>query len=71
MLTDVTVSHDDVQDVPSYFAASNVAKAVEYVMEQRRDWSLGTLVPTARTVLRSLTVAPHPHKAKRVCALVC
>ena len=37
-----TVTHEDVQDVPSYFATSTVAEAVEYVMERRRGWSLGS-----------------------------
>ena len=37
-----TVTHGDVQDVPSYFAASTAAEAVEYVMENGRGWSLGS-----------------------------
>ena len=38
-----TVTHEDVQDVPSYFATSAVAETVEYVMTRRREWSLGSL----------------------------
>jgi hypothetical protein len=35
-----TVSHEDVQDVPSFLAATTVAEAVEYVMTERRRWSI-------------------------------
>ncbi len=35
-----TVTHEDVQDVPSYLATSTVDEAVEYVMTSRRGWSL-------------------------------
>lgn len=34
--TSATVTHEDVQDVPSYLATSTVAKAVEYVITDRR-----------------------------------
>ena len=37
-----TVTHEDVQAVPSYLINSTAAKAVEYVMERRRGWSLGS-----------------------------
>jgi hypothetical protein len=44
-----TVTHEDVQDVPSFLAATTVAEAVEYVMTERRRWSLqsfeGALCP--------------------------
>ncbi|WP_103028698.1 hypothetical protein [Salinibacter altiplanensis] len=36
-----TVTHEDVQGVPSLTTFS-AAEAVEYVMEHRRGWSLGT-----------------------------
>ena len=37
------VTHEDVQDVPSYLVTSGVAEAVEYVMSSRRGWSLGSI----------------------------
>jgi len=37
--TSTTVTHEDVQDVPSHFVTSTVAEAVEYVMTSRRGWS--------------------------------
>ncbi len=38
--TTATVTHEDVQDVPSFLATTTVAEAVEYVMTERRRWSL-------------------------------
>lgn len=38
-----TVTHEDVQDVPSYLVTSGVAGAVEYVMSSRRGWSLESM----------------------------
>jgi hypothetical protein len=38
-----SVAHEDVQDVPSYFAAFTVTEAVEYVMVRRREWFLGSM----------------------------
>lgn len=38
-----TVTHEDVQDVPSFLAATTAAEAVEYVMTERRRWSLEPL----------------------------
>ena len=38
-----TVTHEDVQDVPSHFHARTVAEAVEYVMTSRRGWSLESM----------------------------
>ncbi|WP_103030003.1 hypothetical protein [Salinibacter altiplanensis] len=38
----VTVAHEDVQDVPSYLATSTAGEAAEYVMTERRGWSLGS-----------------------------
>lgn len=39
---EATVTHEDVQSVPSYFRTRTVAEAVEYVME-RRGWSLESM----------------------------
>lgn len=42
------LSHDDVQDEPSYFQMGTVSEAVEYVTTSQRDWSIearGTLFP--------------------------
>jgi len=39
----VTVTHEDVQDVPSYFRTRTVAEAVEYVMTEQRHWALSGL----------------------------
>lgn len=45
-----TVTHEDVQDVPSYLATTTVAEVAEYVMTRRRGWSLesmqGALCPS-------------------------
>lgn len=45
-----TVTYKDVQDVPSFLAATTVEEAVEYVMTERRRWSLesfeGAFCPT-------------------------
>ena len=35
-----SITHEDVQDVPSYLATSKAAEDVKYVMTQRRGWSL-------------------------------
>lgn len=35
-----TVTHEDVQQIPAFFATKPVAEAVEYVMTERRRWSL-------------------------------
>lgn len=43
------VTHEDVQDAPSYLANSGASEAVEYVMVKRRGWSLqsqGALCPS-------------------------
>lgn len=38
--TTATVTHENVQDVPSYLTTSSVAEAVEYVMTNRRGWTI-------------------------------
>lgn len=47
--TSTIVTHEDVQDVPSYLAASTAAEAVESVVTNRWGWSLesgrGALCP--------------------------
>jgi hypothetical protein len=44
-----TVTYEDVQDVPAFLATTTVAEAVEYVMTERRMWSIqsfkGALCP--------------------------
>ena len=41
--TTATVTHEDVQDVPSFLAATTVAEAVEYAMTESRWWSLQSI----------------------------
>jgi len=46
--TMATVTHEDVQDVPSFLRTQTIAEAVEYVMTSRREWSIvpkGALCP--------------------------
>lgn len=46
--TTAVVTHEDIQDIPSYFQTQTVAEAVEYVMTSRREWSIvprGALCP--------------------------
>ena len=35
-----TIEYEDVQDVPVFLMVGDVAEAVEYVMTERRGWSL-------------------------------
>jgi DNA-directed RNA polymerase subunit RPC12/RpoP len=43
--TTVVVTHEDIQDVPSYFQTQTVAEAVKYVMTSRREWSIAPRGP--------------------------
>jgi hypothetical protein len=51
---EATVTHEGVQDVPSFFRMRTAAEAAKYVMTNRRDWSItarGPLCPNCESGL--------------------